>query len=91
MYEPDDKIDLSEVRYNLEKIIKWKLTKYQFQETTAVLNYEIEQMSFISSFPSLQLKWLTLLLIQESHPIMIELKDFQAVGKSLFKGIVSLL
>ena len=44
--------------------------------TIAPLNYEILQMAFIPTFPSMQLKWLSLFLIYGSQQIMIKWSDF---------------
>ena len=41
---------------------------------------------FISSFPSMQLKWLALFLIQGSQPIMIKWINFQPIWWNPYKG-----
>ena len=53
------------------------------RETIAAINYDLEQMSFIPSFSSLQLKWLTLFSIQGSKPINDKVKGLSANGEIL--------
>ena len=61
------------------------------RETIAAWNYEIQQMSFMHSFLSMQLQRATLFLIQGSQTIMIKGGGLSANGEILIKGIVSLL
>ena len=50
--------------------------RFYNRETNSVAFCSIKLMTFKPSFPLMQLKWLTLFLIQDSKPIMIKEWDF---------------
>ena len=62
----------------------FKKKRFYNIETIAASNYEIHQMSFIPSFPSMQLKKLPLFLILGSKPIMKKWTDFQLMLKPYY-------